>query len=61
MENKELFYTLLELASKEKYPDIQICSIGPNIYFPHSNRETVELSSVDTIYKIVRDIVDDWF
>ena len=30
---------------KEKYPTMQICSIGPNIYFPHSNREKCEISS----------------
>jgi len=56
----EAIHAGLECAIfKQKYPNIQITSIGPNIYFPHSNRETVELSSVDTIYKIVRDIVDD--
>ncbi len=56
----EAIHAGLECAIfKQKYPNIQITSIGPNIYFPHSNREKVELSSVDTIYNIVRDIVND--
>ncbi len=43
---------------KEKYPNMQICSIGPNICFPHSHREECEISSVYNVYKIVKDIVD---
>jgi dipeptidase D len=42
---------------KNKYPNIQICSIGPNIYFPHSNREKCEINSVITLYKIIKNIV----
>ena len=43
---------------KEKYPNIQVCSIGPNIYFPHSHREECEISSIHNVYKVVQDIVD---
>jgi dipeptidase D len=43
---------------KEKYPNIQICSIGPNIYFPHSYREECEISSIHNVYKIIKDIVN---
>ncbi|MEA2018596.1 MAG: M20/M25/M40 family metallo-hydrolase [Campylobacterota bacterium] len=42
---------------KEKYPNIQICSIGPNIYFPHSHREECEISSVMKLYDVVKKIV----
>jgi dipeptidase D len=56
----EAIHAGLECAIfKEKFPNINITSIGPNIYFPHSIREKVELDSVDTIYKIVEDIVKD--
>lgn len=43
---------------KEKYPNIKVASIGPNIYFPHSNREKCEIASVLRVEKIVNDIVD---
>ncbi|MEA3498970.1 MAG: M20/M25/M40 family metallo-hydrolase [Campylobacterota bacterium] len=43
---------------KEKYPNIQVCSIGPNIYFPHSFREKCEISSVIKLYQIVKQIVN---
>ncbi len=43
---------------KEKYPDIDVCSIGPNIYFPHSNRENCEISSVVKIYEVIRKVVN---
>lgn len=42
---------------KEKYPNMQICSIGPNIYFPHSFREKCEISSVLKLYEITKEIV----
>ena len=43
---------------KEKYPNMQICSIGPNIYFPHSHREKCEISSVYNVYNVLKDIVN---
>ena len=42
---------------KEKYPNMQICSIGPNIYFPHSNREKCEISSAIKLYEITKSII----
>jgi len=42
---------------KEKYPNIQICSIGPNIYFPHSNRERCEINSIIKLFEITKNIV----
>ncbi len=54
----EAIHAGLECAIfKEKYPDMQILSIGPNIYFPHSNREKCEISSVDNVYKVLKDII----
>lgn len=43
---------------KEKYPQILITSIGPNIYFPHGNREKCEISSIYRVYEIIKEIVD---
>lgn len=45
---------------KEKYPNIQVCSIGPNIYFPHSYREKCEISSVLKLYDITKEIVNKY-
>ena len=42
---------------KDKYPEIQVCSIGPNIYFPHSHREKCEISSIHKLYDITKKIV----
>jgi dipeptidase D len=54
----EAIHAGLECAIfKEKYPNIQIASIGPNIYFPHSNREECEISSVYNVYKVLEDII----
>ncbi len=55
----EAIHAGLECAIfKEKYPNIQICSIGPNIYFPHSHREECEISSVLKVFEIVKDIIN---
>jgi dipeptidase D len=57
----EAIHAGLECAIfKEKYTNIQICSIGPNIYFPHSNREMCEINSVENIYKVLKDIVKSY-
>ncbi|MGB3751283.1 MAG: M20/M25/M40 family metallo-hydrolase [Arcobacteraceae bacterium] len=42
---------------KERYPNMQICSIGPNIYFPHSNREKCEIQSAIKLYTITKEII----
>ena len=45
---------------KEKYPNMQICSIGPNIYFPHSFREKCEISSALKLYEITKEIIQKY-
>ena len=42
---------------KEKYPNILMASIGPNIMYPHSNREKVELASVQRVFESLQNIV----
>lgn len=55
----EAIHAGLECAIfKDKFPNMKIASIGPNIFNPHSNRERVELSSVQILSKIVKEIVD---
>ncbi len=55
----EAIHAGLECAIfKEKYPNMQICSIGPNIHFPHSLREECEINSVHNVYKVVQDIIN---
>ncbi len=44
---------------KQKYPNMQICSIGPNIYFPHSKNEKCEIASVNKIYQVIKQILDN--
>jgi dipeptidase D len=45
---------------KEKYPQMQICSIGPNIYFPHSFREKCEIKSALKLYEITKSIIEKY-
>jgi len=42
---------------KEKFPNLQIVSIGPNIYYPHSDREKCEIKSVYIVYEIIKEII----
>ena len=50
----------LECAVLKKYaPHLDIVSIGPNIYDPHSSRESVEIASVEKVYNVLQDIVKD--
>ena len=42
---------------KEKYNDILMASIGPTIRYPHSNREQVELASVERVYLSLKNII----
>ena len=44
---------------KEKYPHLQIASIGPDIFYPHSNREKCDIKSVYKVYDILKDIVEN--
>ncbi len=41
------------------YPNLKIASIGPNIRFPHSVSEEVDLISVEKIYKVVKGVIDE--
>ncbi|PLY04179.1 MAG: aminoacyl-histidine dipeptidase [Arcobacter sp.] len=55
----EAIHAGLECAIfKKKFPNMKIDSVGPNIFNPHSNRERVEIKSVETLSKIVKEIVD---
>lgn len=42
---------------KEKFPLIEMASIGPNILYPHSNREKVELASVERVFASLQNIL----
>ena len=35
-----------------------MASIGPNIRFPHSIREYVEIDSVERIYEVVKEVIN---
>ena len=41
----------------ERYPKIKFVSIGPNIVFPHSTREKVELASVEKTFKVIERLI----
>jgi len=48
----------LECAILKQYaPHLDIASIGPNIYDPHSSRESVEIVSVERVYAALEEIV----
>ena len=42
----------------QKYPGIQIASIGPRIVEPHSPSERVELSTVEDIWKVTLELLE---
>ena len=65
-ESKEIFkdsrykviHAGLECAViKDKQSHLNIASIGPNIYYPHTNREKVEIKSVYNVIKLINKIV----
>jgi len=56
-ELKALHAGLEPAVFKEKYPKMQVASIGPNIFYPHSDREYVELDSVERVYGALKEIV----
>ena len=41
----------------QKYPKIKFASIGPNIRYPHSTREKVELVSVERTFEVLENII----
>jgi dipeptidase D len=50
----------LECAILKQYaPHLDIASIGPNIYDPHSSRESVEIASVERVYNALQEIVKE--
>ncbi|WP_456394535.1 M20/M25/M40 family metallo-hydrolase [Nitratifractor sp.] len=42
----------------QKYPALQMASIGPTILYPHSVRERVDLDSVERTFRALREIVN---
>ncbi|MGE4456466.1 MAG: M20/M25/M40 family metallo-hydrolase [Arcobacteraceae bacterium] len=42
---------------KNKYPNIKMASIGPNIYFPHSFNEKVEIESIHKVFDILQRVL----
>lgn len=43
----------------ERYPDLAIASIGPTIRDPHSDRERLDLASLDIVAQVVERIVEN--
>ena len=44
---------------KQHSPHLDIVSIGPNIYNPHSSRESVEIASVERVFTALKEIVKE--
>ncbi len=44
---------------KERYPHIEMASIGPTIVAPHSTAERVELASVARVFEAVRTLISE--
>ena len=47
----------LDVQIVERYPGIQIASIGPRIVEPHSTSERVELSTIDDIWRVLIELL----
>ena len=45
---------------KEKFPHMEMASLGPTIRYPHSTRECVDLASVDRIFSVVKKICEHY-
>ncbi len=43
----------------KKYPNILLASIGPNIRYPHSKREKIEIESIFQTFRVIVDIVNN--
>ena len=43
----------------KQYPDLAICSIGPTIHDPHSDRERLQIASLDGVVETVRRLVEE--
>ena len=44
-----------ELISK--YPQLEAVSIGPTIRHPHSDRELIEVDTVEPVYEVVKNTI----
>ncbi len=54
----EIIHAGLEGAVlKEKFPNADVVSIGPNIHHPHTANEYAETDSCDRIYKVVKRVM----
>lgn len=42
----------------EKYPAMQLASIGPTIRFPHSTREKVKIESVEKTFDVLKRVIE---
>jgi len=42
----------------EKYPNMKLASIGPNIRYPHSKREKIEIESIFQTFRVVEGIIN---
>lgn len=43
---------------REKYPHLQVVSVGPNIYNPHSLSERVDIKSTQRVYIAIKKVID---
>jgi dipeptidase D len=43
----------------EKFPDKEIVSIGPNIYYPHSIHEMAEIKSISHVFEVLKSIINN--
>ncbi|MCK4440757.1 MAG: aminoacyl-histidine dipeptidase, partial [Sulfurovaceae bacterium] len=42
----------------QKYPNMKLSSIGPNIRYPHSKREKIEIESIFRTFRVVLNIIN---
>ena len=42
----------------QKYPDIKLASIGPNIRYPHSTREKIEIESIFKTFEVIEELIN---
>jgi dipeptidase D len=45
---------------KEKFPHMEMASVGPTIRYPHSTRECVDLMSADRVFSVVKKICEHY-
>jgi dipeptidase D len=41
----------------EKMPNLLMASIGPDIVYPHSTREAVDINSVERVFEVVKKVL----